>query len=57
VIVLANSEALIKTLEYLGPILWEPGKEGRVGWAICPCCGKRNLKVEIKILQQVEEGE
>jgi hypothetical protein len=45
--VLADTEALLAALERLGPILWEEGQEGRIGWAICPCCGKRDLRVEI----------
>jgi hypothetical protein len=59
VIVLADTDAVLKALESLGPILWEEGQEGRIGWAICPCCGKRDLRVQItkvKVLQ-VEDDE
>jgi len=35
----------IAYLEANGGILWEPGKEGREGWAICPCCGERELYI------------
>ena len=40
---------VIEQLERLGPILWEPNPpEGwKVGWAICPCCHERNLRVSI----------
>jgi hypothetical protein len=58
VIVFVDTEALLKALESLGPILWEEGHEGRLGWAICPCCGKRDLRVEIAkvtVLRQDDE--
>jgi hypothetical protein len=42
-----TTEQLVAALEKAGPILWEPGYEGRRGWAICPCCGKRELQVVI----------
>lgn len=38
-------EEVIEYLKKNGGILWEPGKEGREGWAICPCCGERELHV------------
>ena len=43
-------ERIIERLETIAPILWEPETpEGvRRGWAICPCCGKRNLEVVIE---------
>lgn len=37
----------LASLERAGGILWEPGKEGVEGWAICPCCGERQLHVVI----------
>jgi hypothetical protein len=44
----AQLEVLLAWLKDRGGILWEPGREGEVGWAICPCCGKRELRLEIK---------
>jgi hypothetical protein len=43
----------IEALERLGPILWEPDSSpGRFeGWAICPCCGQRNLWVSFPVAQ------
>jgi len=38
-------EQVLDYFETRGGILWEPGKEGRVGWAVCPCCGKRELEI------------
>ena len=42
-----DQKQLIEALERPGPILWEsnptPGR--REGWAICPCCGNRELWV------------
>ncbi len=35
----------VAALERAGGILWEPGKEGIEGWAVCPCCGERQLHV------------
>ena len=35
----------VAALERAGGILWEPGKEGVEGWAVCPCCGERELHV------------
>lgn len=40
-------EEMLAYLEAHGGVLWEPGKEGLVGWAICPCCGKRELRIEL----------
>jgi len=42
-----TAEQIVAMLEQRGGILWEPGQEGRRGWAICPCCGKRELLVEV----------
>jgi hypothetical protein len=39
-------EEWIARLERLGPILWEEGQEGVAGWAVCPCCRKRELFIE-----------
>lgn len=40
---------LIAILERRGPILWEAkAPEGRrQGWAVCPCCDKRELWVDL----------
>ena len=43
---------LIRYLEESSGIPWDPGKEGREGWAICPCCGERELHIVF-----VEEAE
>ena len=42
-----TAEEIIDVLEANGGILWEPETSGgsRRGWAICPCCGKRELEV------------
>lgn len=39
------SRLAVAALERAGGILWEPGKEGREGWAICPCCNERELHI------------
>ena len=42
---------IIAALERPGPILWEahPHQGRREGWAVCPCCGERNLRVLIAV--------
>ncbi len=42
-----DQKQLIEVLERPGPILWEPNPTPgrREGWAICPCCGNRELWV------------
>lgn len=42
---------LIQGLERLGPILWEPDPQPgrREGWAVCPCCGDRELWVSVPV--------
>jgi hypothetical protein len=44
-----TADKLIEALERLGPILWEPEPRSgrREGWAICPCCGERELWVSV----------
>jgi len=45
--VAASPPDLLASLERQGGILWEPGREGIEGWAICPCCGERQLHVVV----------
>ena len=41
-------DSVIEYLKAQGGILWEPGKEDREGWAICPCCGRRELHIVVE---------
>lgn len=41
-------EELVAYFEAHGGILWDIGREGAAGWAICPCCGKRDLRIELE---------
>jgi hypothetical protein len=46
-----TTEELVRRLERLGPILWEPMPQAgrREGWAICPCCGNRDLFISVPL--------
>lgn len=45
--VVPRHNEVLAQLEQQGGILWEPGREGVEGWAICPCCGERQLQVVV----------
>jgi len=44
---LSDPSTVVAALERRGGILWEQGREGIEGWAICPCCGERQLHVVV----------
>lgn len=46
-----TAEQIVERLERRGAILWEPDPQPgrREGWAVCPCCGERNLWISVPV--------